>query len=265
MTSKSLSTMNKAELVAVLKEFGEEPHPKWTSIEIRSRLKELRPHTSSKGQITASSSKKEIVDFCLARGIPVTPNDTKGYLLKKGRSMVDMTELNPTTLMGFGKYASLTYQEVKEQFPSYVVWALETVSEGDAAVKLQRFVAWIKKSEETESGDSRLPTPGASSGGPMAGVSHTPEGSRKVKRGLAAAPEPTSPKDVEAQMQEMMTTMRGMMTVVSGAVEDLNERVRTMESHEERIRNMEAARSSVAPSTTGSFVEVTVPSDNDVL
>ena len=56
-----------------------------------------------------------------------------------------------------------------------------------------------------------------------------------------------------------------MVTVVSGAMENLNERVRTMESHEERIRNMEAARSSVAPSTIGSFVEVTVPSDNDVL
>ena len=142
---KNMSSQTKEELKATLRALGEEAHPRWTSLEIRSRIQELKPVKMSTASITADSKKSEMVQECEKRGLPVSQSDTKGTLLRKIRSHEEINEGVETSVMGFGRYSDITFLEVYQRDPSYCTWAVETKDEGAANDQLIKFAVWVEK------------------------------------------------------------------------------------------------------------------------
>jgi hypothetical protein len=146
--SKTVSTMNKEELRESLRAYGEEPHPRWTSVELRSRLQEIRRSFAGPKETTVNANSKKIVieEACREQGLMVTANDTKGSLLRKLRNHQELnTPGTPDTLLAFGKHAELQYQEVRDHHPDYCRWVKEAKSDGGASAQLIRFSLWLEK------------------------------------------------------------------------------------------------------------------------
>ena len=59
---------------------------------------------------------------------------------------------------GFGQHASLTYEEVYHQYPSYCSWAVTIFQEEDEGDKLARFARWVLHHQETEKGPGKEPS-----------------------------------------------------------------------------------------------------------
>ena len=125
----NISTMHKEEATAYLLSLGEEANTAWTVIEIRSRIRELMARDQKKGLgVNSGSSKAAMAQMCRLKGLSVTPNDTKGSLLRKLRYAQEFeVDGSDETLVGFGKHASLKYKEVPQ---SYLKWVIETFQEG---------------------------------------------------------------------------------------------------------------------------------------
>ena len=75
----NVAALTKQEAIDHLRRLGEEPHPKWSSIEIKSRIRELAEAEEKRPLGVNSNSKKEaIVAVCQEKGIHVGKHDTKG-------------------------------------------------------------------------------------------------------------------------------------------------------------------------------------------
>ena len=139
--------MTKAEAVQALKDLGEIVHPSWTSVEIKSKLVELKKREdlthNHKLKGLHGMKKNELEDLARACGIPFTDNDTKGSLMRKLREQDFLQSTpKPDDLMTFGKYANMTYAEVTEMDPSYIRWAKEAAMDGKCSPYLRRFVIY---------------------------------------------------------------------------------------------------------------------------
>ena len=170
----SLAGLDYDQLVEELKELGEEPQPKWTCErwtceEIRHRIITLRSagrwsttHLPSRGtrpkrlarrtplqvEISRSSKKAKIQAACELADIKVNTDDSKGSMMDKLKAKRDLDEMG-STLLGVGKYADLTYREVRDQHPGYALWALEVLAlAGGGSVQLQQFSAWLERESD---------------------------------------------------------------------------------------------------------------------
>ena len=148
--NKPLSALTKAEATTWLKNLGEEPGAKWTSLEIKSRIKEIlaasseADHQLPKG--LAVMKKTELEEECKKRGLTTSTHETRGSMMRKVRMDVEEKAASgPHTLMGFGKHSDMTYQEVADRYPTYVSWAKETYEEDGPGCnpKLRKFVRWV--------------------------------------------------------------------------------------------------------------------------
>ena len=146
---KSISSMNKEEATKALRDLGEVVHPNWTSVEIKSKLAEIKQKEEAEAtgppplKGLHAMKKGALEQMAAARGIVYTDNDTKGSLMRKLR---DHEFLNQAAkgedLMGFGKHAAKTYQEVMTQDPQYVRWAREAAQDGGCSAHLRRFAQY---------------------------------------------------------------------------------------------------------------------------
>ena len=147
-TSVELSALKKDDMVKILKEeFHEDVHAKWTSVELRDRLRELnRELRPGSGETSLQSMKKDqLVEEAKKLGINVTSNSTKGSLMRSIRAVREVTTGEDETIMGFGKYAEEMFKTVAQDHPEYVKWAKEVVEEDPKGCnpKLARFVKWV--------------------------------------------------------------------------------------------------------------------------
>ena len=147
---KPLSALTKMEASEWLRSLGEEPRVKWTSVEIKSRTKEildlLVEEDSKLPKSMTRMKKADLHHECTERNLHFTEHETRGSMMRKIREKVEVEKGGKGgSVMGFGKFSELTYEEVAEQHPAYVKWALETVKEeGQASdAKLRKFVTWL--------------------------------------------------------------------------------------------------------------------------
>ena len=219
MSKKGLYNMtNQAELVN--EEFRE--MLPWTSLELRSRLMELRP-TRSKSAVNSGSSKAELVEHAKKLLLTVTPNDTRGSLLRKIKEIGNNEEASGQTLMGFGKHGSKTYREVLDSDPSYVIWAREARDDGGASAKLIKFVNWTEQVAK-ESVDNKSPkkeSVAASPGRASTAASSSSQGSssanvmRKGKRGGEDA-DVAALKSQNEELKAMVKEMGNLIAIMTG-------------------------------------------------
>ena len=160
--SKPLSALTKTEASERLRSLGEEPRVKWTSVEIKSRIKEILDLLAEEdGKLPKNMTgmkKAALQRECTERNIDFTEHETRGSLMRKIREKVETEKGGKgDSLMGFGKFADMTYEEVAQNHPAYAKWVLETVKEeGQAShAKLRKFVTWLNnkaagKDQKTE-------------------------------------------------------------------------------------------------------------------
>ena len=119
--------MTKAEAKECLTELGVNVHPEWTSLEMKSRITEVRKamrHGKVKLGVTSSRRTGEIQEACVLAKVPRTGNETKGDMMRKLREKTeqDMPAAG-STLMTLGKHNGHTFQTIKAACPSYCQWA----------------------------------------------------------------------------------------------------------------------------------------------
>ena len=156
-----LSALTKEKASEYLRSLGEEPPVTWTSAEIKSRIKEvldlLEDEEVNLPKNMSGMKKAELQRACTERNINFTEHTTKGAMMRKIRDQVEAEKVGKAgNLMGFGQHAALTFEEVVENHPAYVKWAVETVQEEgyNTSVGLRKFVNWVinkEKEKETKS------------------------------------------------------------------------------------------------------------------
>eukprot|EP00974_Lingulodinium_polyedra_P035028 3366137-Lingulodinium_polyedra.AAC.1 len=121
--------MNKEQCIEELRRLGEEVPKTWTLPEIRGYLTQKwqeagQPRAVQKeGSSYMHLKKGELENLCDERDIPVTKGDNRDSLIFK--LMQNDRLMQPTTgtdYLGFGKFGNRTYEEVRDQEPSYCRW-----------------------------------------------------------------------------------------------------------------------------------------------
>ena len=157
----------------------------------------------------------------------VTPNDTKGSLLRKIRDYKGANEkATGATLVAFGKYADKTYQEVRDNFPSYIKWVKEARNDLDCSVQLAKFAKWVDEMEKIN--PEKPKSAAAKRSKPEESAASRPS----VSTSAAATATPAQP--------DQMTQMMSMMQQIGGAVLQMGAR-------DEMVENREAMASDTVP------------------
>ena len=129
------------------------------------------------------------------------------------------------SLMGFGKFADMTYEEVAQNHPAYAKWVLETVKEeGQAShAKLRKFVTWLNnKAAEKESGRSTAAAASTARRSDYSGY--------RVKRMTASEKDADAMKAEIPLMEENPIPESKVQEMMLGALEKLNTRLNTLET-----------------------------------
>ena len=221
-SSKPLTALTKVEASDWLRALGEEPSATWTSMEIKSRIKEILDLLDEEdGKLPRNLTGMKKADLqreCTERNIHFTEHETKGSLMRKIREKVEVEKGGKSgSIMGFGKFADMTYGEVAENHPAYVQWARDTVKEEGFATsaKLRKFVTWLNSKDGMKSGRSSSAT--ASTARPRA------------KRGA-----PTRDvDDMKAEiplLEENPTPKNRVEELILGALEKMDRRLSTLET-----------------------------------
>ena len=162
-----MEKMTHPQMVLSLRAYGEEAPKGWTKVQLLARLKELE----AQGEIVAPTTKKiktplEEAVSALNRagarkallqkyveeecGIRITGNETMHTLQQKAMvHLLASVETSPKDVLGFGKYATQTYEAVKRNDPRYCEWAMVTAKEGQCSDYLKRFATWLEETKRT--------------------------------------------------------------------------------------------------------------------
>ena len=235
-----LSTLTKAKASDWLRAFGEEPRVEWTSVEIKSRIKEildfLEEEDNQLPKGLSGMKKADLQRECTERGAHFTEHETRGGMMRKIRAKVEAEKGGTSeSLMGFGKHADLTYEEVAENHPAYVKWARETVKEEGFATsaKLRKFVTWVnnKAAEKDKEAETRQKTESGRSSSAAAST-----GGRRVKR-MAAMFSEKGADDMKAEtplMEENPSPTSKVEEHILGALGKLDSRLNSLETKQKQ-------------------------------
>ena len=148
----AISHMKKEELTEELTRTGHKVNPKWTVPELRELVREVR-QTQQKGTSLdvgmkgiSSMNKSDLVKECERRGIPMSMDKTRGYMILTIRDVLEGENTSGFTLMTFGKHRGMTFKETYEDKPRWVDWAVEEVHKNsESSPALKQFVDWVLK------------------------------------------------------------------------------------------------------------------------
>ena len=241
--------------MAHLRSLGEEPNPSWSSLEIKDRIKELTERDQRKGLgANSNSTKEQIKQVCIMKGLSVTSNDTKGSLLRKLRQAQEYeVGGSEETLVGFGKHASLKYKEVPE---SYLTWAIETFQEGgtgNCCGQLCRLAKWamVQRGTTAENREERpVPQATASSVASSAGGQMR---ARKATKRAGASPAKETAQESEVAPPELEQKMEYMMGQVMAGMQVLQNRLINLEATQQPPKNTEENPSQETTPSQDSF------------
>ena len=233
-----MSRMNKAELRAELLRLGEEPPASWTMPELRQRMEALHaehgleaPSSKKKTELRQavialnahSKKKSELQTWCKQTlGMPVNGNETINQLQKAAMLRIyESTDPSSQDPVGFGKGASLTYQEIAAD-RQYCDWVIKTAAEGSSCVQLQRLAAWLnKKPEANVQKDVKMKTQSLE---PELNVTKT-ETKKATKK---------SPSVATSSQASMTSSALQLLTQLTETVQDLKEEVQELRQDQPR-------------------------------
>lgn len=179
-----MAPKTKIEYQTALRQLGEEPPVKWTTMELSVRLQELETEmgvtTGRQDNLTdlqkktrelnkASKKKPDLMLFMEENlKLPVQKSYTIKELQKQAMDYIyTHSELDKKDPVGFGQHANMSYGEIKEKQPQYCEWVMQTSREGESGLRLQRLAQWLElqkdghkvKKEMATGSASRIETP----------------------------------------------------------------------------------------------------------
>ena len=225
-SSRPLSLLTKAEASEWLRSLGEEPRVTWTSVEIKSRIKDIMDFLATEDgkklpKNMTGMKKADLQRECTERNINFTEHETKGSMMRKIREAAEAGKGGKGgSLMGFGKLSDWTYEEVVENHPVYVKWAQETAQEGGPAchARLRKFVTWLNnEAAEKDKGAEKASTA-------------KPKCVRRVKRAATTEKDTDDMKAEIPLMEENPTPKNRVEEQILGALEKLDKRMSSLEA-----------------------------------
>lgn len=162
---RNISKMTRPELVAALKELGEDPPSGWKMIDLRVRLMEMEEEQGIKElrtqnktdlktwttRLNMSMRKKSMGQEFIREelGLVITGNETILELQRMGMNQLyRMTQPSGLDPAGFGEHSEKTYEELKSQNPKYCAWVLKTMTENpEHGLCLSRLGKWLQAGE----------------------------------------------------------------------------------------------------------------------
>ena len=211
----------------------------WTSLEIKSKIKELTERDQKKGLgVNSNSTRAEMEQMCQAKGLTVTKNDTKGSLLRKLRSAQEFeVKGSDETIVGFGRYADRKYKEVPQ---TYLDWTMEVFKEGptDCSSGLARLAEWAmaQQGKTDENREVRHVPPMTTSS--VASSAGAQARSRKKRAGAAVSPAEAT-EDAEIVQPELTQRMEYMMGQMMAGMQQLQTRLIDLETKQQQPKNPE--------------------------
>ena len=156
---KTIWKMKKGEMMAEL-QARDIPIPEGCSVdEVRALLKANRVSRGVQKKVLVDPMKEfqkmtvdQLNEECLSRDIHMPHRANKG---KKLLQLRHWTENNATgnTLMQFGQYQHLTFEEVLQKKPEYVQWAKDQT---EPSMLMRRFLKWVTKITSGEVTDDSM-------------------------------------------------------------------------------------------------------------
>ena len=238
-SSKPLSAMTKMEASERLRSLGEEPSPKWTSVEIRSRITEildlLAEEDSRLPKNMTRMKKAALQRECTKRLIHYAEHETRGSMMRKIREKVEAEQGGQGgSIMGFGKFSDMTYEEVAENHPAYAKWALETAQEEGQAShwKLRKFVTWLSTTaaEKDKGAATHQKAESGRSSSAAAAAVRTPDHNHRIKRMATTEKDADDMKAEVPLMDEYPIPENKVQEQVLGALEKLDQRLNSLET-----------------------------------
>ena len=228
-----MEQMTKTDLVLHLRAYGEEPPRAWTKVELRQRLYDLEaageitiakggkqktPYQEAVAKLNKASHRKAHLVSYVQENLNMTvgPNETIAMIQK--RAMAQLMENIPGSggdLMGYGKYADVTYEQVVKTDPQYVEWAKTTASEGPCSIYLDRFVNWVNTKTETPKKEPLMVTKNPKAKAATSGkikVEHgpSPKPEKATESGSASSSTEKSVEILAKAVQELMHEVKEM-------------------------------------------------------
>ena len=144
----------------------EEAPEQWTKMELLTRVAELEGEMAlePKGRLLtplqamvveinkASRKKAQLQEYMTVKmRATLTGNETIPVLKVKAMTLAyQLAEVSPQDLLGFGKHASLTYEEAVTQDPKYAQWARTISKEEETNPRLRRWVRWMEQMPDVD-------------------------------------------------------------------------------------------------------------------
>ncbi|CAE7039700.1 unnamed protein product [Symbiodinium sp. CCMP2592] len=170
VTKGAIEKMNKGQLQEHLGKLGEECPTQWGKAEIKARICELVEELGQ--EIPSGRTRPPLATMMTEMN--------KGSRKKADLAIRKIYDLSPATGMdpvGFGRHASLSYEEIMKEWPEYCQWVLQTAHENgkESDYRLQRLAGWLRNQPTKEksypttkakarSPATRSPYPATSSG-----------------------------------------------------------------------------------------------------
>lgn len=211
--------MTKPELVAELAVLGLEAPASWTVKELEYHLQELRSQKGIevvKGKVKtplqqlvsqmneASRKKANLASFMTQTlEIPVDGNSTINEMTKSCLDHIyQQCDPHSEDPVGFGQHSSLTYRQIKMEYPSYCKWVVQTHQEGECSPMLHRLAVWLNQG---------------------AHVTPSPVKSKNKAVPKTTTPPKTSASSSETETNKMLVTMHQTLMALKEEVEELKE------------------------------------------
>ncbi|CAE6958729.1 GIP [Symbiodinium sp. CCMP2592] len=167
----SMTDLSREELRLALAQLGELPPSAWTKVELRLRLEQVTgedmtqkikkkpaersPYEILVAQLNASSkNKRNLIRFC-ENDLQMNNLDQWSIPRIQHEAMKKIyqhAEAHPSDLVGFGRHASLTYRQIREEQEGYCQWLVNESKKGpdECDPRLMRLAAWLKQEGDIE-------------------------------------------------------------------------------------------------------------------
>ncbi|CAE7480578.1 GIP [Symbiodinium sp. CCMP2592] len=162
----NLNKMTKAALQDELFEtYGEKAPTKWTKLELKARINELRgdeevaPTSGSTLQDRtrdlrkAAKKKSDLIEFCRHIQVELNGNETMAVMESRAlRRLQETCKAGPQDFVGFGKYSHLQYINILTGYEEYGRWAKQMYKEdpegNSTDPRLRRLAQWLLDNED---------------------------------------------------------------------------------------------------------------------
>ena len=164
----SISSMNKADLVAEIRKLGGHAEMETRKLELQQQLIALKEENGDENVLStkakqqsdyqrltseltkASSRKATLVKFMKETlGLNASENSTIIQLTHQAMGKVyDLAVADATDPVGFGVHGSLSYAEILQKEPEYCRWVTTTSKEGQANPRLHRLAQWLSQQDK---------------------------------------------------------------------------------------------------------------------